>query len=788
MSITPYQFGSCAEALIDYSASANNVVSFSDAVARLGLTEITADAGNVVSIADYISATEAATATATTGETATIVGATEISIVDGTATATAVGAGADSCFALGLTPKTAIIMAAGAALGLTVGFDLGRDLIDKLFFNDEAFDWSEDSIGAKVITWIAPDGTTYVSEDLLERIKNQFLNNGAFSNSRLINHDGTWSGVAVPTFDIKDCAKVALGIMRDTLSLMDPDSAALISSKISSDEFIDSHDWSHFVNFNGVGFVNFSISWDQAFYSMVETYQFVRTDTNIVTGTIDENGGHISIGNYSGWSQWLYLSGYSDTAISGQSLNITEQLQWNNGVKVGDVWATRPSMSITITNIGDMNRAYIPKQQGATYPSQDPLPTTYPSWLPNTLPEIPNYTDDDPDSKTKIAPLKLPEPNPELDPNKENRPEPDLQPDAQTGTNPLPDILPITDPVIDTLPEPDPNPDPDPEPPVPEDPIGTTPTITPPTSGSNTGLVKLYNPTLTNLASFSHWLWSNNLFDNFSKLFQDPMEAIIGLNLLYATPTVQGVDNIIVGNLVSTVPSPIIVDQYIHIDCGTVHVRKYFNNALDYINTRIQIYLPFIGIKDLDASDCMDRDMNVSVTVDVLTGTCLYNIRIDNRLLYTFEGNCAVQLPLTSANYSSVIASGIAAIGGVVATGVAAGATGGAVLPLVAASGIRSASSFVGNMSHSVERSGSITSNAGAMGVKKPYLIIVRNRTYDPEFYNRFYGYPANTTVLLGDKYVKGYTKVKDIHLEIKSATQQELNEIETLLKGGVIL
>ena len=768
MSITPYQFGSCAEALIDYSASANNVVSFSDAAAKLGLTEITADAGNVVSIADYISATEAATATATTGETATIVGATEISIVDGTATATAVGAGADSCFALGLTPKTAIIMAAGAALGLTIGFDLGRDLIDKLFFNDEAFDWAEDCIGSQVITWIDKDGKTYVSQELLERIKDQLIANGAYVNGDYVIPN-TISFSTTTSFQVISLSELA---------------SYLDSLHIWADHNLYTNGLARaiangFQDLGGIGYIDFRGSGSFVIYSTNVTYadsgKFIKRTVK-GDGTYDYG----FINNFQYNTPVQYCRSYT---------------RWTSGGPKETKVTTGTTSSITSAdettssaNIGGFVGGGLPKQQGATYPSQDPLPTTYPSWLPDTLPEIPNYTDDDPDSKTKIAPLKLPDPNPELDPNKENTPEPDLQPDAQTGTNPLPDILPITDPVIDTLPEPDPNPDPDPEPPVPEDPIGTTPTITPPTSGAGTGLVKLYNPTLVNLASFSQWLWSANIFDNFSKLFQDPMEAIIGLNLIYATPTVQGVDNIIVGNLDSGVSSPIIVEQYINIDCGTVHVSKYFNNALDYINTRIQIYLPFIGIKDLDAADCMNRDVNVSVTIDVLTGTCLYNIRIDNRLLYTFEGNCAVQLPLTSANYSSVIASGIAAIGGVVATGVAAGATGGAVLPLVGASGIRSASSFVGNMSHSVERSGNITSNAGAMGVKKPYLIIIRNRTYDPAYYNRFYGYPANTTVLLGDDKIKGYTKVKDIHLEITSATQQELNEIETLLKGGVIL
>lgn len=56
---------------------------------------------------------------------------------------------------------------------------------------------------------------------------------------------------------------------------------------------------------------------------------------------------------------------------------------------------------------------------------------------------------------------------------------------------------------------------------------------------------------------------------------------------------------------------------------------------------------------------------------------------------------------------------------------------------------------------------------------------------YNPSKIGEFYGNPSNSYTLLGN--VKGYTVVKDIHLDIK-CTSTERDKIEQLLKGGVIL
>ena len=68
----------------------------------------------------------------------------------------------------------------------------------------------------------------------------------------------------------------------------------------------------------------------------------------------------------------------------------------------------------------------------------------------------------------------------------------------------------------------------------------------------------------------------------------------------------------------------------------------------------------------------------------------------------------------------------------------------------------------------------------------KPYLIITRPKPAEADNFNKFYGKPSNKTVRLSS--CSGYTRVKDVHVDNIVATDNELSEIEQLLKEGVII
>lgn len=307
----------------------------------------------------------------------------------------------------------------------------------------------------------------------------------------------------------------------------------------------------------------------------------------------------------------------------------------------------------------------------------------------------------------------------------------------------------------------------------------TTPTpVVPPLGNSNGGkLFTVYNPTQTELDNASRTLWQSNIIEQIKTLFQNPLDGVIGLSVIFCTPSTNGRNNIYFGNVNSGVASDVVSEQYKTISCGQVTVPELFGNATDYAPyTSISIYLPFIGFRELNVDDVMGGIINVKYKVDVYTGTCIALIEVtrDNvtQMLYTFEGNCSFELPLTGADRNRLLSS----VGSSILGYTLGGTTGGLI----------SAISSMGNYKQPVSRVGSFTGNAGAMSIKIPYIVINRNRPYNANNYEELYGFPSNERVLLSS--LSGFTRIKDVHVEGFICTKEEKSLIEDALKNGIII
>lgn len=366
------------------------------------------------------------------------------------------------------------------------------------------------------------------------------------------------------------------------------------------------------------------------------------------------------------------------------------------------------------------------------------------------------------------VPVSMPELDPDGNPVSSASTQNDPQVNPETATQPLLDL-------ITKIMQKDPPINP------PDTGGGKTPVVVPPT-GSASALYAIYNPTLEQINSFGAWLWSDNFIEQIKKLFNDPMQAIIGLHKVYATPATSGSQNIKVGYLDSGVSANVVSNQYTTIDCGTVSLPEYFYNVFDYAPyTDINLYLPFIGIVGLDVADVMRSSIHIIYHVDVLSGACLAEVEVirDNAggTLYQYTGNASVTLPISSGSYMGIVSS-IAGIAGGIAGTIASG---GSALPLIASS----AGSIL-NARTKVEHSGGFSGNAGAMGSKIPYLIISRPQVALADNFEKYIGYPTNITTTLES--CSGFVNVLECHLENINATDSELDEIESVLKGGIIV
>lgn len=332
--------------------------------------------------------------------------------------------------------------------------------------------------------------------------------------------------------------------------------------------------------------------------------------------------------------------------------------------------------------------------------------------------------------------------------------------------------------LTDVLPE---NPGYTPKPTPPDDNTGTIEDSTSILGNNGQGLWSVYNPSLAQINEFGAWLWSNNIWEQIRQYFSDPMQGIIGLHKIYCKPTNGDTKTIIAGYLDSGVDSPIVTKQYERIDCGTMACGEYYGNALDYAPyTTVHIYLPFIGIVPLNVNEVMGSILHIFYDVDILTGACLATIEVKdsanvNTSLYQYNGICAVQVPLTSGNYGSVISSLVTTGAGIVATI----ASGGALAPVTLGGAVSAL-----NSGAEIKQSGTIGANVGAMAKKKPYMIITRKIPHMPLNYNGLIGFPSNNRVYLSD--LSGFVRTKKVYVSSLIATQNEKEMIEELLNDGV--
>lgn len=298
-------------------------------------------------------------------------------------------------------------------------------------------------------------------------------------------------------------------------------------------------------------------------------------------------------------------------------------------------------------------------------------------------------------------------------------------------------------------------------------------------------MVSMYSPNLYELNQLASFLWTDSFYESFVKIWGDPMELILSLNLTYAAPTLGESYSLKIGMFDTGVSMKRVVSQFVRIDCGSLSVNEYWGNALDYSPyTKCSIYLPFIGTQTLNTDQIMNSTLSVFYNVDLLSGACVCFLKVTkgnlNSVLYNFSGNVSAQIPLSSSNMSQLQNSLITAIAsaGMLASG---GINSGAFANVAVGSAMNIISG-----KREVSYSGRLDSSIGQMSVKFPYLIITRPAQSLPKNYNNFNGYPCNITETLSN--LSGFTQIEFIHLENIPASDTELTMIENILKSGVIL
>ena len=311
----------------------------------------------------------------------------------------------------------------------------------------------------------------------------------------------------------------------------------------------------------------------------------------------------------------------------------------------------------------------------------------------------------------------------------------------------------------------------------------------PSVSGVSLGLVSLYQPTVIELTQFAQWLYNtpldDTIIDTLKKLNTDIFSYIISLNLLPIATSAVTASTFKMGPVDSEVSTNKVLTQYIATPEYTKKIDEYYGGFQDYSpQTKVMLFLPFIGFKMLSTDDVMAGTIGIRYHIDLLTGDLVCFVKLYGKytqsVIYEFSGNCASQVPLNGRDYSNIVRG---AVQGAVqsATSLISGNIGGAAAQLF------NTVTDIAMSKPTVERSGAIVANAGFLSSYTPYLIFARPAASHPKNYEKYKGRPSNITAQLSS--LTGYTEVdKLISSGFSRASQSEVEEIKSLLSSGIYL
>lgn len=316
-------------------------------------------------------------------------------------------------------------------------------------------------------------------------------------------------------------------------------------------------------------------------------------------------------------------------------------------------------------------------------------------------------------------------------------------------------------------------------------------------SAIGSGFLNLYKLDTANLNNIGKCLYSTTLLTALQNLTINPLDFIVSLMVFPCQPISGTSEDIRLGgwvcDLISVHPNGLdtkavgtrLSKQYEIYDFGSVIVPENWGSFLDYSQTSIELYLPFIGSIQLDPSECMGGTVNVQYTVDFLTGQCVANVLCTKTIIlpsgvyvnnanaqHSYQGNCAVQIPLSAVNYGSMIGSLINACTQSISN------------PVTGFMGIAS-DAIAGGFRPSVTSKGNIVANSGFCAVLYPYIRLTRPITAVPESYQETIGLPSYINTTLGE--CDDLCICDSINLAgVTGATESEMNRIRQMCMEGV--
>ena len=249
------------------------------------------------------------------------------------------------------------------------------------------------------------------------------------------------------------------------------------------------------------------------------------------------------------------------------------------------------------------------------------------------------------------------------------------------------------------------------------------------------GLIGIYAPTETQMLELA----SKRFYSPLEGEFKDYSEYIISYMKLYLnrdaiTSYIQ--KTVKYGPYDTNITCDLFPDYVVEFDLGRVFISETHGNSIDYEQTTLTAYLPYIGFVELPVPVFMNKAANLHYRVNVASGECLAVFSDDNGvLLQGFTGNMSFSIPV---HFNSTL------------------------------------------------RDNSLSDSSPWYLFKdlNPYIEARSQIPYEPE--SPVFGGDDNRIDTLSN--FSGYCVFSDVNLNMGVMTQAEYDEIISLLKSGVII
>lgn len=321
------------------------------------------------------------------------------------------------------------------------------------------------------------------------------------------------------------------------------------------------------------------------------------------------------------------------------------------------------------------------------------------------------------------------------------------------------------------------------------------------------GFISQYKLGQNAAISLSNYLWSDNFIDNIKKAWQSPFDNIISLAIVPLNaelPTTQA--NIKIGNLDSGIASDKLTINLVKKNFGYINLKEMYNNFADYAPfTRLNLYLPAVGIKTVNPDDYMDGELHLEANIDTFSGTIVYQLGSvrhgKKHIVDHYEGSIVTQIPITGASFIDMyknIISGIATVtsGAMMGSALAVPLTKGASAASKAMHVANQANNIINtgaatssgilNIKPTYEKTGSVSGSAMRLSMQTPYLFFDTPQLKAASAFRELHGYVSNQYEQL--KNCTGFTSVKYMDLRNIDLTDDEKSELEDILTSGVYI